>query len=156
MLPTSALMLLLRSITRFPSWAPLLTWRPTTEKEVDPRMDAILSIDTTKGNKVININGFAISPTIKSGYILEVSDSLLDVMTRVTGKLPAVFPVSQQDITPYGNDLHHLNRHSPASYRYGCTGCRCCNYNRTAGSRNAQPEPAIQQMWRPQPALQLR
>ena len=57
------------------------------EKEVDPRMDAILSIDTTKGNKVININGFAISPTIKSGYILEVSDSLLDVMTRVTGKL---------------------------------------------------------------------
>ena len=30
-------------------------------------------------------------------------------MTRVTGKLPHVFPVSQQDITPYGNDLHHLN-----------------------------------------------
>ena len=79
------------------------------EKEVDPRMDAILSIDTTKGNKVINVNGFAISPTIKSGYILEVSDSLLDVMSRVTGKLPAVFPVAQQDITPYGNDLHHLN-----------------------------------------------
>ena len=79
------------------------------EKEVDPRMDAILSIDTTKGNKVINVNGFAISPTIKSGYILEVSDSLLDVMSRVTGKLPAIFPVAQQDITPYGNDLHHLN-----------------------------------------------
>ena len=79
------------------------------EKEVDPRMDAIISIDTTKGNKVINTNGFAISPTIKSGYILEVSDDLLDVMTRVTGKLPYVFPVSQQDITPYGNDLHHLN-----------------------------------------------
>lgn len=79
------------------------------EKEVDDRMDAILSIDTTKGNKVININGFAISPTIKSGYILEVSDTLLDVMSRVTGKLPAVFPVSQQDITPYGNNLHHLN-----------------------------------------------
>ncbi len=79
------------------------------EKEVDERMDAILSIDTTKGNKVININGFAISPTIKSGYILEVSDTLLDVMSRVTGKLPAVFPVSQQDITPYGNNLHHLN-----------------------------------------------
>ena len=79
------------------------------EKEVDPRMDAILSIDTTKGNKVINVNGFAISPTIKSGYILEVSDSLLDVMSRVTGKLPAVFPVAQQDITPYGNDLNHLN-----------------------------------------------
>ena len=72
-------------------------------------MDAILSIDTTKGNRVINLNGFALSPTIKEGYILEVSNDLMDVMTRVTGKLPAIFPVAQQDITPYGNDLHHLN-----------------------------------------------
>ena len=79
------------------------------EKEVLPEMDAILSIDTTKGNRVINLNGFALSPTIKEGYILEVSNDLMDVMTRVTGKLPAIFPVSQQDITPYGNDLHHLN-----------------------------------------------
>ena len=79
------------------------------EKEVLPDMDAILSIDTTKGNRVINLNGFALSPTIKEGYILEVSNDLMDVMTRVTGKLPAIFPVAQQDITPYGNDLHHLN-----------------------------------------------
>ena len=79
------------------------------EKEVLPEMDAILSIDTTKGNRVINLNGFALSPTIKEGYILEVSNDLMDVMTRVTGKLPAIFPVAQQDITPYGNDLHHLN-----------------------------------------------
>ena len=79
------------------------------EKEVLPEMYAILSIDTTKGNRVINLNGFALSPTIKEGYILEVSNDLMDVMTRVTGKLPAIFPVAQQDITPYGNDLHHLN-----------------------------------------------
>lgn len=79
------------------------------EKEVDERMDAILSIDTTKGNRIINQNGFAISPTIKSGYILKISDSLLDTMTRVTGKLPSVFAVAQQDITPYGNQLHHIN-----------------------------------------------
>ena len=79
------------------------------EKEVLPEMDAILSIDTTKGNRVINLNGFALSPTIKEGYILEVSNDLMDVMTRVTGKLPAIFPVAQQDITPYGNGLFHLN-----------------------------------------------
>lgn len=79
------------------------------EKEVLPEMDAIISIDTTKGNRVINVNGFALSPTIKEGYILEVSNDLMDIMTRVTGKLPAIFPVAQQDITPYGNDLHHLN-----------------------------------------------
>ena len=77
--------------------------------DVDERMDAILSIDTTKGNRVINLNGIAISNTIKEGYILEVSNDLMDIMTRVTGKLPAIFPCAQQDITPYGNDLHHLN-----------------------------------------------
>lgn len=77
--------------------------------DVDEGMDAILSIDTTKGNRVINLNGIAISNTIKEGYILEVSNDLMDVMTRVTGQLPAIFPCAQQDITPYGNDLHHLN-----------------------------------------------
>jgi hypothetical protein len=30
-------------------------------------------------------------------------------MQITTGKLPKVFPLTQQDITPYGNDLHHLN-----------------------------------------------
>jgi Protein of unknown function (DUF1177). len=77
--------------------------------EVDAQMDAVLSIDTTKGNRVINACGFSISPTVKEGYILKVSDDLMDVMTRVTGKMPLVFPLSQQDITPYGNDLFHLN-----------------------------------------------
>jgi len=77
--------------------------------EVDERMDAIVSIDTTKGNRVINLNGIAISPTVMQGYILSVSNDLMDVMTRVTGKMPVVFALSQQDITPYGNDLYHLN-----------------------------------------------
>lgn len=78
-------------------------------KDVDPRMDAIVSIDTTKGNRIINVNGIAISPTTKDGYILKVSDDALDIMTSVTGKSPVVFALSQQDITPYGNDLYHLN-----------------------------------------------
>lgn len=77
--------------------------------EVDERMDAILSIDTTKGNRIINVNGFAVSPTVKEGYILEVSNDILDIMMRTTGRMPQVFALSQQDITPYGNDLYHLN-----------------------------------------------
>ncbi len=77
--------------------------------EVDDRMDAILSVDTTKGNRIINVNGFAISPTVLQGYILRVSEDLLDLMQWVTGKQPVVFAVTQQDITPYGNDLFHLN-----------------------------------------------
>jgi hypothetical protein len=78
-------------------------------QEVDPRMDAILSIDTTKGNRIINQRGFAISPTVKDGYILRVSEDLLDIMQVVTGKLPAVLPITTQDVTPYGNGLYHLN-----------------------------------------------
>ncbi len=79
------------------------------EHEVLPEMDAILSVDTTKGNRVINLNGFAISSTLKEGYILEVSNDLMDIYTRTTGKLPSIMPVCQQDITPYGNNLHHVN-----------------------------------------------
>jgi hypothetical protein len=78
-------------------------------QEVDPGMDAILSIDTTKGNRIINHRGFAISPTIKEGYILRVREDLLDIMEWSTGLVPQVFPVSTQDITPYGNGLFHIN-----------------------------------------------
>lgn len=79
------------------------------EAEVDPDMDAILSIDTTKGNRIINTRGFAISPTVKDGYILRVSEALLELMQIATGKLPAVFAITTQDITPYGNGVFHLN-----------------------------------------------
>lgn len=78
-------------------------------EEVSGDLDAILSIDTTKGNRIINHKGFAISPTVKEGYILKVSDDLLDIMEITTGRLPAVFPITTQDITPYGNGLYHLN-----------------------------------------------
>lgn len=71
--------------------------------------DAILSIDTTKGNRIFCHRGFAITPTVKEGYILRVSDTLLDIMSRVTGCLPAVFPITMQDITPYGNGIYHVN-----------------------------------------------
>jgi len=77
--------------------------------QVAEEMEAILSIDTTKGNRVINYRGFTISPTVKDGYILRISEDLLDIMQIVTGKMPVVFPITTQDITPYGNGLYHLN-----------------------------------------------
>lgn len=79
------------------------------KEEVDERMKAILSIDTTKGNRIINQRGFALSPTVKDGYILRVSEDLLDIMQYVTGRLPLVLPITTQDITPYGNKVYHLN-----------------------------------------------
>ncbi len=77
--------------------------------EIDDDMDAILSVDATKGNKIINHKGFAISPTVKDGYILRISDDLLTIMEITTGKLPVVFAITMQDITPYGNGLYHVN-----------------------------------------------
>ncbi|HET8631260.1 MAG TPA: DUF1177 domain-containing protein [Thermomicrobiales bacterium] len=85
---------------------------PMAEKnrqEVDARMEAILAVDTTRGNRIVNARGFAISPTVKEGYILRVGEPLLDLMQHVTGRLPVVFALTTQDITPYGNDLYHLN-----------------------------------------------
>jgi hypothetical protein len=77
--------------------------------ETDPAMEAILSVDTTRGNRVVNVRGIAISPTIKEGYILRISEDLLDLLQAVTGRPPVVFPVTTQDVTPYGNEIHHLN-----------------------------------------------
>jgi hypothetical protein len=77
--------------------------------EVEKEMDAILSIDTSRGNRIINKNGFAITPTVKEGWILRVSENLLDTMQYVTGKMPAVVPITMQDITPYGNGVYHFN-----------------------------------------------
>jgi hypothetical protein len=77
--------------------------------EVDPTMQAILSIDTTKGNRIINHKGFAISPTLKEGYILRCGEDLLDLMEIVTGAAAAVLPITTQDITPMGNGVYHLN-----------------------------------------------
>lgn len=86
-----------------------ITMEDTWEHEVDAEMDAIVSIDTTKGNRIMNYRGVAISPTVCQGYILRVSETVLDVVERVTGQMANVFALTQQDITPYGNTLHHLN-----------------------------------------------
>jgi hypothetical protein len=77
--------------------------------EVKEEMDAILSIDTTKGNRIINYTGVVITPTVKDGYILRVSEDLLSILQNVTGNLPVVLPITTQDITPYGNGIYHLN-----------------------------------------------
>ena len=76
---------------------------------VDACMDAILSIDTSRGNRIVNHKGFAMTPTVKEGYILRVSEDLLDLMEYTTGRLPVVVPLTLQDITPYGNGIYHFN-----------------------------------------------
>ncbi len=77
--------------------------------EVTTEMDVVLSIDATKGNRVLNHRGIAITPTLKEGWILPVAPDLLDILSWVTGDLPRVLPLSMYDITPYGNGLYHVN-----------------------------------------------
>lgn len=76
---------------------------------VDPDMDAILSVDTTKGNRILNKRGFALTPNVKAGYILHISEDLLQIQQTSTGELPCVLALTTQDITPYGNGLYHMN-----------------------------------------------
>lgn len=83
---------------------------PTLIKHLNrPEMDAILSIDTTRGNLVLNQRGFAITPTVKEGYILKISPELVRLMSIVCGRPAAVLPITMQDITPYGNGIFHIN-----------------------------------------------
>lgn len=87
---------------------------PTTsdkmnDHEVDSAMDAILSVDTSKGNKIINHRGIAISPTAKQGYLLPVAPDLVGILENATGEPAFTFPLSLQDITPYENGFYHFN-----------------------------------------------
>lgn len=77
--------------------------------EVRPEMDAILSIDTTKGNRILNWKGIAITSTVLDGWVLPVSPDLVDVYEQVCGVPARVLPISTYDITPYGNGLYHVN-----------------------------------------------
>ena len=86
-----------------------LSKRDMTAPQIDPTMDAILSIDTSRGNHVCNHDGFAITLPVKEGWILKASPDLLRVMEFTTGQAPVVFPIATQDITPYENGLAHIN-----------------------------------------------
>lgn len=77
--------------------------------EVSDEMDAVVTIDTTKGNYITNHRGFAVTPTVKEGYILKVSNDILSIYQQTTGRLPVTLPITMQDITPYGNGLFHIN-----------------------------------------------
>jgi hypothetical protein len=80
-----------------------------TRNYVDPAMEAILHIETSRANRVVNARGFAITPTIKEGYILRVSNHLMDIYQNVTGQWPVIVPLGTIDLTPIDNGLYHLN-----------------------------------------------
>ena len=72
-------------------------------------MDAVISLDTSKGNRVLSCRGVALTPVAKEGYILPLTESLIDIYEQVTGKPVQLFALATQDITPSGNGLRHVN-----------------------------------------------
>ena len=77
--------------------------------EVDDEMDAILSVDATKANLVINHTGFSITPVVKEGWILKVSEDLIDIYVRVTGEPARIVPITLQDVLPFSTKVYHIN-----------------------------------------------
>ncbi len=83
--------------------------REMMSHEVDPLMQAILSVDTTRGNRLVNRRGVALTPVARQGWLLRIPETMLDVMGWVSGELPMTLPLTTQDITPYENGLWHVN-----------------------------------------------
>lgn len=77
--------------------------------EIDSTMNGILSIDSTRANRIAKQTGFGITGTIKEGVILRPTNGVLDIYERTAGQAPFVVPIFTQDITPPGNGLHHIN-----------------------------------------------
>lgn len=76
---------------------------------VEKNIDALISIDTTRGNRIIKNNYFAITPIIKEGWILKIPDEIIDIMEWISGENASIVPITMQDITPYGNGVSHIN-----------------------------------------------
>ncbi len=84
---------------------------PSSEKHprlVDERMDAILTPETCKSNKMAAHLGFAVTPPVREGFILRPHETILHAVEMVTGKPPVVFPITMQDVTPYELGVHHI------------------------------------------------
>jgi hypothetical protein len=86
-----------------------LPGREMMRREVHAEMAAILSVDTTRGNRLVNHRGVAITPVAREGWLLPIPDAILDILGWVSGELPVTLPLTTQDITPQENGLPRIN-----------------------------------------------
>lgn len=89
-------------------YCPVNFWH-MKDKFIDKNADAILDVNVTRSSNIIHKKGFAITPTVKEGWLLRTSDDALFVMQQVTGEMPAVLPLTMQDLTPTRNGVRHIN-----------------------------------------------
>lgn len=67
---------------------------------ISQHMDAVLSVGTSKFFERENDGSIAVSPTVKEGYILKISDDILDVFSRQSNQAIEALTITQQDIIP--------------------------------------------------------
>ncbi|AHC52038.1 hypothetical protein SUSAZ_08970 [Sulfolobus acidocaldarius SUSAZ] len=88
---------------------PLIGLDEALREEVDGEANLILSIDSTKGNRIAKYDDFAITHVIKDGYILKVNDELVDIYNRVTGHEVYFVPLTTGDLTPMEYNVYHIS-----------------------------------------------
>ena len=77
--------------------SPVATADVNREEVGGTQLDAVLVVDTTKGNRIMNERGFMISPTVKQGCIMRVSEDLVSLVEIATGRRARTYPLSMGD-----------------------------------------------------------
>ncbi|MBB5254534.1 DUF1177 domain-containing protein [Sulfurisphaera ohwakuensis] len=93
----------------FDFMVPLMGLDDALKIEVDPTASFILSIDSTKGNRLAKYNDFALTHVVKDGYILKLHDNVIDIYNRVTEHEIYMVPLTTGDLTPLDYNVYHIS-----------------------------------------------
>ncbi|BAB67660.1 DUF1177 domain-containing protein [Sulfurisphaera tokodaii] len=93
----------------FDFMVPLMGLDDALKIEVDPTASFILSIDSTKGNRLAKYDDFALTHVIKDGYILKLHDNVIDIYNRVTEHEIYMVPLTTGDLTPLDYNVYHIS-----------------------------------------------
>ncbi len=112
-------------------------------REVDPAMDAVLSIDTTKGNRLVNHRGIALSPPVKEGRPLRGGTQRRRAGHRHQrqGSVDGRNPGRREDLR---HDPRRLRKQQHLR-RCGCSGS---TFGRRDAPARALPGPPPHRVWR--------
>ncbi|AWR93790.1 DUF1177 family protein [Acidianus brierleyi] len=88
---------------------PLVGLDDALRLEVDKEAQFLISVDSTKGNRIAKYNDFAISHIIKDGYILKIPDEIIDIYEKVTEHEPYFVALTSGDLTPMEINAYHIS-----------------------------------------------
>ncbi|QIW22735.1 DUF1177 domain-containing protein [Sulfolobus sp. S-194] len=93
----------------FDFMVPLMGLDDALKIEVDPTASFILSIDSTKGNRLAKYDDFALTHVVKDGYILKLHDNIIDIYNRVTEHEIYMISLTTGDLTPLDYNVYHIS-----------------------------------------------